>query len=393
MTCLSRRFYGVAAGAGISYSNFAVALPLYLIATGNSATLVGELLALNTIGFSFGAAAAGLLGRRRGAGTILAVGVAAIAAGDLLLMLLGSVEFLALGGLLNGIGMGLFWVGTQGILGRAAGGTGSERAFVRQYVLYIVGSAAGAALTGVAIALLRGLGVAPALSIRLTFGIGMVAALVALVGWLPYRQAAGRTDVIAEPTPSLPLQGFALQLPDLLLVLAAAMLLNLAPVLLKNSFGLSPLVIGLIIGGIALAKITGSLAAGRAVRAQGSRRAIFVMLAGAALLTLALPAAHIAPLFVTLLLATTVLAVGAWPVIVDAALARVAPERRVGLAVVWNVREYAVIAGGTALGGWLLDISGTPTVALLIAALSLTASAAAAARVLRGPVYTPEAVT
>jgi predicted MFS family arabinose efflux permease len=304
-------------------------------------------------------------------------------------MLFASVPLLALGGLVNGIGMGLFWVGTQGILALVAGGVGSERAFVRQYVFYILGSAAGASLTGLATAALRALGVEPALSIRLTLGIGMVSATVGLALWLPFRHTTGRTETIAVRASRLPLLGLALQVPDLLLVLGASLLLNLAPVLLKHTFKLSPVAIGGVIGAIALAKISGSLAAGRAVRAHGSRRAIFAMLATAALSTLALGVAHVASVFIPLLLITTMLAIGAWPVVVDAALARVRPEHRPGFAVVWNVREYAVIALATALSGWLLDTFDTPTVLVLVAALALTAAAGTATRALREPVHVP----
>jgi predicted MFS family arabinose efflux permease len=160
-------------------------------------------------------------------------------------------------------------------------------------------------------------------------------------------------------------------------------------VLLKHTFKLSPVAIGGVIGAIALAKISGSLAAGRAVRAHGSRRAIFAMLATAALSTLALGVAHVASVFIPLLLITTMLAIGAWPVVVDAALARVRPEHRPGFAVVWNVREYAVIALATALSGWLLDTFDTPTVLVLVAALALTAAAGTATRALREPVHVP----
>src|SRR5712691_8265356 len=104
------------------------------------------------VAFSLGALAALFL-RRAESG--VAVGLAAIAAGDLLLLTSPVRGALVAGALVHGIGMGLFWVGVQASLGRRSGTTGSHRAFVLQYVVYIAGSAAGAALTGGSIALLR----------------------------------------------------------------------------------------------------------------------------------------------------------------------------------------------------------------------------------------------
>ena len=96
-------------------------------------------------------------------------------------------------------------------------------------------------------------------------------------------------------------------------------------------------------------------------------------------------------LYVALTVAATFLAIGVWPVVVDGALARVSPEERHGLAVVWNVREYVAIAAATVLGGFLLDASARPTLLLAVAAGLLATAAISALAVLGRPVYVPRA--
>src|SRR2546423_916070 len=247
MTSTRRALVASALGAGISYSNLAVALPLLVLAEHGSALLAGALLAANTVAFSLGALLA--LALRRGESGV-AAGLACIAAGDLLLIAAPPRGALVVGALVHGCGMGLFWVGVQASLGRRSGETGSQRAFVLQYVVYIAGSATGAALTGAAIAGLRALGVSHATSIRVSFVVGATAALLALpsaLAWL--RRTTG-----GVPPPRLrppPLRGFALQLPDLLLVAAMGMLLNLAPVVLSDDFHFTPLAVGVVSGAVA----------------------------------------------------------------------------------------------------------------------------------------------
>ena len=91
------------------------------------------------------------------------------------------------------------------------------------------------------------------------------------------------------------------------------------------------------------------------------------MLGCSALAAAVLVATHQAWLYVFLTVAAAFLAIGVWPVVVDGALARVSPEERHGLSVVWNVREYVAIAATTALGGYLLDVSDRPTLLLGLA--------------------------
>src|SRR5207248_7754073 len=106
---------------------------------------------------------------------------------------------------------------------------------------------------------------------------------------------------------------------------------------------------------------------GRLANAAGSKRAVGAMLGFSALAAAVLAGTHHAWLYVALTVAAAFLAIGVWPVVVDGALARVSPDERYGLTVVWNVREYCAIAATTALGGYLLDVSAKPTLLLGLA--------------------------
>ena len=384
MTPARRALVASALGAGVSYSNLAVALPLLVLAERGSSFLAGGLIGTNTVAFSLGALLALALRRSEGG---IAAGLAAVAAGDLVLLLAPSTTLLVVGALVHGAGMGLFWVGIQASLGRRSGAHGSQRAFVGQYALYVTGTASGGALTGAAIAIARAGGATHAVSIRLSFLVGAASALAALPMVIVWLRRAEATRV-ARSVPR-PLRGFALQLPDLLLVAAMGMLLSLTPVVLDHVYRFGPLAIGAVAGAVALAKIGGSITAGRITLAAGSRRVVGSMLAGSALAAAVLVGTHQAWLYVTLTAAASFLAVGVWPIVVDGALARVSPEERHGLSIVWNVREYAAIAATTAFGGYLLDASGRPTLLLALAATLLAGAAVSALAVLRRPVYAP----
>lgn len=386
MTLARRALIVSALGAGVAYSNLAVALPLLVLAEHGSAFLAGALIGVNTIAFSLGALLA--LGLRR-SDVGVAVGLATIGGGDLVLLFLSPARgLLVVGALIHGVGMGLFWVGIQTSLGQRSGGAGSQSAFVGQYATYVAGTAAGGAITGATIALLRATGVGHATSIRISFVVGATAALVALptvLSWL--RRTAGFARV--PRSAPRPLRGLALQLPDLLLVAAMSMLLNLVPVVLDRVFSFTPLAIGVVSGLIAAGKIGGGLTAGRLTLTSGSRRAVGSMLAGSALVAAVLAGTRQPWLYVALTVAATFLGIGVWPIIVDGALARVSPGERHGLAIVWNVREYAVIAAMTALGGYLLDVSSRPTLLLALVAALLAGAAVSAMAVLARPVYAP----
>jgi hypothetical protein len=171
----------------------------------------------------------------------------------------------------------------------------------------------------------------------------------------------------------------ALQVPDLLLVGALALLLPLAPVVLARDFQLAPFSIGLVMAGVALSKIAGTLAARLLVNASGTRRTIFILLAGGATLSLLLCVEITVSLFVMLLFATALLTTGAWPLVVASAQARVEPEARRTLTVAWNTREYLLIATMTAVSGWLLSRVGSSAPGFVLAALMFGLAAAGVA--------------
>jgi hypothetical protein len=275
------------------------------------------------------------------------------------------------------------------MLGRRSGVTGSERSFVHHYAAYTLGGLAGAAVTG-GVASLARLALEGAGAVRPAFGLGLAAALVGVAAWRPAGVTETQRRERVRLSVGLPFRGLALQLPDLLLVAGVGLVLPLAPYMLATRFGLSPASVGLVVAGVAASKVAGSYAAGGLVRSFGSRKAIPVMLAAASLLAFLLALADTAGLFVAGLLGTALAATGAWPVIVDASLARVPPAERGVVAVTWNAREYGLIAAVTALAGWLLAAHGSPGLLVALAASLLAASAAVSGAVYRRPVHTPQ---
>lgn len=192
-------------------------------------------------------------------------------------------------------------------------------------------------------------------------------------------------------TLGLPARGLAVQLPDLLLVSAHGLMLPLAPLVLADDFGFSPFAIGLVAAAVSVAKIGGVFTARAVVRSNGARTAILSFLAIASALSLSLGVAGSAALFVVALLGIALVTLGVWPLIVDAAFARIEPDSRGGVTAAWHAREYAVIALATALAGWLLQSFGDPTPLFVLAALLLAFSVAASTAVLRRPVHLPQA--
>lgn len=371
-------------GAGISYSNLAIGLPLLVLAQGRTALLAGTLIALNTIAIALGAVLALTLRRPE---TGVAYGLSLIGTGAATLMLPASTTSMALGALVHGAGHGLFWVGVQGGLGRRAGEHGSEKAFVRQYSMYIGGSVAGGVLTGLGVAGFRALGASETASISLAFLFGAVAALVALppvLSWLRYSS----TVMARRPRLTL-LAGLALQTPDLFLVGAMGMLISLAPVVLSDVFEVTPFAIGLASGAMALAKIAGSFAAGRIVRAAGAQRTVGLMLAASAVSAGLLIGVRQPLLYVAFTVSATFFGIGVWPIIVDGALARIRPDDRACVTIAWNVREYTAIALATLAGGYLLDTSTSATILLGFATVLLGCAALCGIIVLRAPAQVP----
>ena len=90
------------------------------------------------------------------------------------------------------------------------------------------------------------------------------------------------------------------------------------------------------------------------------------------------------------LIATAFVATGAWPLIVDSALARIEPDTRSSVTVTWNAFEYGVIAAVTALSGWLLSSLHSPELLFALGAALLAAATVSAGIVMRLPVYAPD---
>ncbi|HEX2378317.1 MAG TPA: MFS transporter [Gaiellales bacterium] len=389
---LGRRFFAAAGLSGMAFGVLAVAVPMHVAALHRPASVAGQLLASVTIAVALGALAAGPLGRLVGsARNVLAVSMAVSAAGQLVLLAVAETTPMLAGTVLVGLGIGLFWVSSQTLLGKASGSKGSERNFAYHYAAYTLGVAGGSALAGVAVGVLRSAGADETLAVRMSYAVGAAATLAALGLWRPERYR--REDVPRQVHPRVAAGGVAMQLPDLLLVAALALMLPLAPLVLVRQFHLAPLVVGLTFAAVQGGKVAGTLAGRITCREHGHRVAILALLAAGAVLSLLLSISTDvlgAPLFIAVLIATAFVTTGAWPLIVDSALARTAPADRPGATVTWNVCEYGVIAVMTAMSGWLLASFHRPALLFTLGAAFLAASAAAAAVVLLRPVYTPD---
>jgi MFS family permease len=385
----AKRFYVAALGVGAAFANMSVAVPLQVTALGGAPALTGALLAAGTLAIAVGAVAAGSVSPRIGGGPrTLALALAVCAAGCAVLAATRSIAGVAVAVALVGVGIGIFWVSSQLVLGGRSGAPGSESAFVVHFAAYTLGAVAGSSLTGATVAVAERAGVATLAAVQLSALVGLSATSIALLLWHPciVRSAPGR---LPASTLTAPGRHLAVQLPDLFLVGALGLLLPLAPLVLARSYGLGPLAIGFVMGGVSLAKIAGTFTAGTLTRSGGHRRSIVILLAGGASFCLLLCLALGTSLFVTVLLATTLLVAGAWPIVVDSAQARVPPEGRLGLTVVWNAREFGVIAAGTVLAGWLFGAFDTPVPLFALAAALIGGAAICSAIVLRRPVWRP----
>jgi hypothetical protein len=292
------------------------------------------------------------------------------------------------------VGFGLFWVSSQTLLGRSSGAVGSERGFAFHYAAYTLGVAGGSALAGLAVAGLRRTGVDQAQAVQLSYAVGTAAALVALTLWRPRRRRGAVVHAQRRVRPHADPAAIAMQLPDLLLVSALGMMLPLAPLVLVRQFHLAPVVVGLTIACVQAGKVAGTLTGRVTCRECGHRRTILLLLGSGAVLSLLLSASTSlvgAPLFVLALVATAFVATGAWPLIVDSALARTEPSHRPSATMTWNACEYGVIAAATATSGWLLASIQRPELLFTLGSALLAAAAVSAAIVLRRPVYAPDA--
>ncbi|HSD01052.1 MAG TPA: MFS transporter [Gaiellales bacterium] len=393
MRTLGRSFFVAAGLSGMAFGVLAVAVPMHVAALHRPASVAGELLASVTIAVALGALSAGPLGRLAGsARNVLALSMAVSAAGQVILLFVTETTPMLSGTVLVGLGIGLFWVSSQTLLGRASGSEGSERHFAYHYAAYTLGVALGSAAAGLTVGALRAAGADESLAVRMSYAAGATATLAALALWRPERRRS--EDVPRQVHPRVAVEAVAMQLPDLLLVSALAMMLPLAPLVLVRQFHLAPLVVGLTFAAVQGGKVAGSLAGRITCREHGHRVAILGLLAAGAALSLVLSVSTDvlgAPLFIAVLIATAFVTTGAWPLIVDSALARTAPADRPGATVTWNVCEYGVIAVMTAMSGWLLASFHRPELLFTLGAGFLAAAAAAAAVVLVRPVYAPDA--
>jgi MFS family permease len=391
---IPRSLFVVAALAGLALANTTVALPLLVLAAGRPASVAGALLAAETAATALGAMfAAPVRQRLGGAPNALVIALVLVGSGDVVLVSAASAAGLAAGAVLLGTGIGVFWVSSQVILGTRSGAEGSEGAFLTHYALFTTGMMIGSALTGTGASMLGHFGLDRTSAIRATLTLGLAAALFGLRVWWPCACPAEiRGNVAPRLDRRLVLLGLRVQVPDLLLVAGLSMLVPLMPIILTDVYHVSASGVGLIMAGVAIAKIAGTLVARRLVCARGSSFAILVMIAIGAGMCLLVIAAFRVWLFVPAVLATVVALAGAWPLVVDAGQARTAEHVRSKLTVAWNVREYAVIAATTVGGAWLYTAVGRATPLFVLSAVLLLLSALAAAFVLSMPVVLPAAV-
>ena len=232
----------------MAFGVLAVAVPMHVAAFHRPASVAGQLLASVTIAVALGALAAGPLGRLVGsARNVLALSMAVSAAGQVVLLAVTETAPMLAGTVLVGLGIGLFWVSSQTLLGRASGSEGSERNFAYHYAAYTLGVAGGSALAGVAVGMLRWAGADETLAVRMSYAVGAVAMLAALALWRPERRRGEQAP--RQVHPRIAAGAVAMQLPDLLLVSALALMLPLVPLVLVRQFHLAPLVVGLTFAG------------------------------------------------------------------------------------------------------------------------------------------------
>ena len=381
---MGRRFLTAAFAGGMSFATMSVAVPLELSALGAAPGLVGAVLAAATASVAAGAACAGAAASVLGGRRTLALALAISGLGTLVLASTTSTPGVTTAAVLVGLGIGLFWVASHLVLGQRSGDAGSEVGFLTHYATYTFGAVLGSACTGLIVAGAKHAGVAASSGVRLAAILGTAAVACGLVAWLPLAEGGATPARRSRLSPATHL---AVQVPDLLLVAGWALLLPLAPVVLADGYGLGPLAIGVVMSALSVAKIGGTFVARALSRRRGPRRTTVFMLAGAAALCLSLCVTEGAPLFVVALFATTVATAGAWPLVVDAAQARVPPERRHGLSVVWNAREYVVVAAATFVAGRMLGAFSSAAPLFVLAAILIGAAALVAAAVTRRPVW------
>jgi MFS family permease len=390
-----RGLYVVALCVGIAHANASLAIPLMVLAQHHSSTTAGALLATITACTALGAAISPPLRDRLGrAPSLLVLALVLVASGHLVLTVGLAPAELAVGAGLVGLGVGIFWVASQVLLAAHSGSAGSENGFLRHFGFFTAGTMLGATATGLAATLLEHTGLSTATSLRLAAGVGILSAFTGLVVWRPAGSSleAAPGEPVAAPG-RLVAHGLTMQLPDLLLVAALAFLSPVIPIVLTNTFHFSSVAVGVVMAGIGLAKVVGTVVARALVTARGSTWTILGMLGSGTGFCLLLTVTVAWWLFVpTVLLAVLVLA-GAWPLVVDACQARTALAARGAFAAAWNIREYGVIALSTAGASWMYGTAGSATPMFMLGAALLVGAVLSAAAMMRKPIAAPACVS
>jgi predicted MFS family arabinose efflux permease len=185
------------------------------------------------------------------------------------------------------------------------------------------------------------------------------------------------------------MRGLALQMPDLLLVAALAVLSPVIPIVLTKTFEFSSVAVGVVTAAIGLSKVAGTLVAQALVTSRGSTRTILAMVGSGAALSLLLTMPVAWWLFVPIVLLAVLVLAGAWPLVVDASQARTALGSRGAFAETWNVREYAVIALATAAASALYGHARSAAPMFALGAVLLVGALLSAGLVMRKPAQVP----
>ena len=381
----------VAFCVGLALANVSLALPLHVLAQGKSPALAGALLAALTASTAIGAACApALRGPFGDARKLLVLALAFVAVGPLVLTASGGVPYLAVGATFVGLGIGLFWVASQILLGALSGSPGSETGFQHHYALFTAGTVVGSVSTGLLASLLQHAGLSRATSLQMAMGLALLAAGIGMSAWRP-----AKTPQL-QPRPSAPtlglrliVQGVNAQFSDLLLVAVMALFGQLVPIVLTGTFDVSAGAIGIVMAGVGAAKITGTYLAGGLLSIWGRGPTIIGMIATGSILCLLVTLVASTWAFLTLVITAELVLAGTWPLLVDACQARVIVSERAAFTAAWNIREYGVIALMTASAGWLYGQSHAIAPMFGLGGVLLIGAVLAAAALMRRPVYTP----
>lgn len=376
---------------GLALANVSLALPLHMLAEGKSPALAGALLAVITASTAIGAAfSPPLRGRLGDARKLLVLALAFVAVGPLVLTASGGMPYLAVGASFVGLGIGMFWVASQILLGALSGSHGSETGFQHHYALFTAGTVVGSVSTGLLASLLQHAGLSRATSLQMVMGLALLAAVIGMYVWRPEKTPR------QQPRPSAPTLGLRLivrgvnaQFSDLLLVAVLAIYGQLVPIVLTGTFDVSAEAIGIVMAGVGAAKITGTYLARGLLSVWGRGPTIIGMIGTGSILCLLVTLVASTWAFLMLVITAELVLAGAWPLLVDACQARVVVSERAAFTAAWNIREYGVIALTTASAGWLYSQSHALAPMFGLGGVLLIGAMVATAAMMRRPVYAP----